>query len=252
MSTSVETHVGQIVWHDLMTTDVERAKAFYGEFLGWEFEVWQPGEFEYSMITSGDRQHGGFRELDEASGAPPHWLAYVRVEDADAAAEQAAQAGGTVYVQPTDIPDVGRFSVLADPQGAVLAAFAPAEEMALPQGVFAWDELVTTDVEGAKAFYAAVLGWGSREWEGEAPYTLFTNPAKQEVAGVMDRPANYEGPPSWLTYLLADDLEARVAKARELGAEVYLEGMDLPDIGRIAVLADPTGAAFGLFKPAES
>jgi hypothetical protein len=252
MSTSVETQVGQVVWHDLMTTDVERTKAFYGELFGWEFEVWKPGELDYSMITSGGSQHGGFMTLDAANGAPPHWLAYVRVEDVDAAAEQATEAGGTVYVQPTDITEVGRFSVLGDPQGAVLAAFAPAEAMTLPQGVFAWDELVTTDVEGAKAFYAAVLGWGSREWEGEAPYTLFTNPAEQEVAGVMDRPANYEGPPSWLTYLLADDLEAVVAKAGELGAEVYLEGMDVPGIGRIAVLADTTGAAFGLFKPAES
>jgi predicted enzyme related to lactoylglutathione lyase len=251
MSTSVQTQVGQIVWHDLLTTDVEGAKAFYGELLGWEFEVWKPAELDYSMITSGDHQHGGFMALDAATGVPSHWLAYVRVEDVDAAAGQAAEAGGTVHVQPTDIPEVGRFAVVADPQGATLAAFAPGQEMTLPQGVFAWDELLTTDVEGAKAFYAAVVGWGSGEWQGEVPYSLFRSSAGKEVAGVMEKPAEDPSPPHWLTYLVADDLEALVAKARELGAEVYLEGMDVPDIGRIAVLGDPAGATFGLFKPVE-
>jgi predicted enzyme related to lactoylglutathione lyase len=251
MSTTVQTRIGQVVWHDLMTTDVERARAFYGELLGWEVEVWKPGEMDYPMITVNGQMHGGFATLDPASGAPPHWIAYVRVDDVDAASERAAGAGGSVAFQPMDIPEVGRFSVIADQQGAVIATFSPGDEMTLPQGVFVWDELLTSDVEAAKSFYETVFGWQNRTWEGPNEYTLFQNADAQDVAGVMDKPAEDPGPPRWLTYLATDDLDATVEKARGLGATVYLERMDLPEIGSIAVLADPTGAAFGLFKTVE-
>jgi predicted enzyme related to lactoylglutathione lyase len=250
MSATVKTHVGQVVWHDLMTTDVERAKSFYGELLGWEFEVWKPGELDYTTITANGQQPGGIVTLDPAAGTPSHWVGYVLVDDVDAVAERATQAGGTVQVAPTDIPEVGRYAVLADPEGAVIAAVAPAHDMPSPQGVFVWEELLTTDVEGAKAFYETVLGWTNAAWEGEAPYTLFKSAGVQDVAGVMDKPAEDRSPPHWLTYLAVDDVDAAVEKARGLGATAYVEGVDVPDVGRIAVLGDPTGATVGLFRSA--
>src|SRR5262245_38971652 len=250
MNTTVQTHVGQVVWHDLMTGDVERAKAFYGELLGWELEVWKPGEMAYPMITANGQMNGGFKTLDPATGAPPHCLTYVRVgRRGGGAAERGTQAGGTVHVAPMDGPEVGRFAVIADPQGAVIAPFALGQEMTLPQGVFAWDELLTTDVEAAKTFYKTVFDWGNAAWEGDIPYTLFKSPEGQDVAGLMEKPPQAPSP-HWLTYLVSDDVDGTVAKARTLGAEVYVEGMDIGDMGRIAVLGDPTGAAFGLFQAA--
>jgi predicted enzyme related to lactoylglutathione lyase len=246
MSTSVETEVGQLVWHTLLTPEVGRAKAFYAELCGWEYETFKPGELDVPMIMAGGTAHGGFM-APEAPGVPPHWIAYAQVEDVDSAAERATRAGGAVLAPPSDIPDVGRVAVLADPQGASLAVFTPGQEMGLPQGVFAWDELLTTDVEEAKAFYGSVIGWGNATW-GEQPYTLLKSPTGQDVAGLMEKPAEDPGPPRWLTYLVTDDVDETVEKARNLGAAVYLEHMDVPDIGTIAVLGDPTGAEFGLYK----
>ena len=118
MST-VETTVGRFVWHDHMSGDPAAASRFYSELLGWEIEVWKPGEMDYPMIKVGDQQHGGFGPAQ--GGAPPHWLGHVAVDDVDEAAGRAEAAGGTIVAPAFDIPEVGRMVVVADPQGAVLS-----------------------------------------------------------------------------------------------------------------------------------
>ena len=112
---------GVFSWNELMTTDVEGAKAFYGELLGWEFQEMHTGEMNYIMIKGADRDIGGMMATPpEAAGMPSAWGAYVTVDDVDARTAQAEQLGGKVSLQPQDIPDVGRFSVIQDPQGATL------------------------------------------------------------------------------------------------------------------------------------
>ncbi len=163
MST-VETAVGRFVWHDHMSGDPAAAHSFYSELLGWEIEVWKPGEMDYPMIKVGEAQHGGFGPAQ--GGAPAHWLGHVAVGDVDDAAARAESAGGRIVAPAMDIPDVGRMVVVADPQGAVLSLFTPADASWTPaEGVFVWDELMTTDVEGAKAFYGEVVGWESRDMD---------------------------------------------------------------------------------------
>lgn len=250
MST-VETAVGRIGWHELLTKDVEKAKSFYIELFGWGIETFKPGEVDYDMISAGGNAHGGFLSVDEiAPGAPTAWIAYVVVEDVDAVVSTAEANGGKTVWGPTDIPDVGRLVVIADPKGAVIASIAPSGEAPRPEGVFVWDELLTTDVEEAKRFYGSVFGWTTSEMDVGGPagaYTLF-HVGEAQIAGAMNKPA--EGPPTpmWQTYIGTNDVDATTEKARGLGAEVYVEPTDIPTIGRFSVIGDPTGAVVGLFQ----
>jgi uncharacterized protein len=244
VSTKVQTRVGQFVWHDLQTPDVERAKSFYTELLGWELETWKPGEMDYPMIKANGQQHGGFTKAD----GPSHWLGHVAVKDLDRACKAAEAGGGEVRGEPGGHPEVGRWASIVDPQGAVISAFTPAYESPAPAGVFLWNELSTPDVKAAKSFYSAVFGWSTEDMDmGEAGiYTLFNRADGENAGGAMQ---NADAPAAWYPYLAADDVDASFAKAKELGAQAFAEPFDVPTVGRVAVLADPTGATFGLYKP---
>src|SRR5688500_1201951 len=124
---------GQFTWFDLSTDDNAASVRFYTQLLGWTTEAWAGGA--YTMFKSGDKTFGGVMPLaDEAKkmGAPPHWMGYVTVDDVDRAAGRAKELGGRVFVPGTDIPNVGRFAVVADPAGAVLALFASKSPSADP------------------------------------------------------------------------------------------------------------------------
>ena len=249
MSTGVQTQVGRVVWHELMSTDVEKAKSFYTELLGWEINVWKPGEFDYSMIHQNGADHGGFFALEE-SGVPSHWIAHVQVEDLDATIARAEKLGGKVLMGPLEVPEVGRFAALRDPQGGVISAYKPATEGPTAEGTFVWDEFLADDVEAAKSFYCEVFGWTTNDMDMEnGIYTIFQRGGEAQAAGLMERPADAKAPPHWCTYLATDDVDATVAKAEKLGGTTYAGPMDVQTVGRIAVLGDPTGAVFGLFKP---
>jgi predicted enzyme related to lactoylglutathione lyase len=247
MST-VETLVGRFVWHDHVSGDSEKARRFYADLLGWETEIWKPGEVDYPMIMANGQMHGGFGPAQ--GGAPAHWLGHVAVESVDDAARRADAAGGSLLGEPMDIPEVGRMAVLRDPQGAVFSLYTSAGDWNPAEGVFVWDELHTSDVEAAKAFYGEVVGWTASDTDmGESgTYTIFESAGAQR-AGCMSLFPGAEAPPHWLTYLGTDDVDRTCAKAEELGATKMMGPMDVPEVGRLAVLADPTGAVFGVFKP---
>jgi predicted enzyme related to lactoylglutathione lyase len=250
MSTEIKTAVGRFVWHDHMSTDPAKAQEFYGQLLGWTTEVWKPGEMDYPMITANGQMHGGFGPAQ--GDAPSHWLGHVLVENVDSCVSRAEAAGGTLLAEPMDIPEVGRMAVIRDPQGAVFSLFTPAGEPPTAEGVFVWDELLTTDVEAAKQFYGEVVGWTAAEMDmGEMGTYVMCRSGDLDRAGMMTIPRGAEAPPHWLVYLSTDDVDATLKKAKQLGATVYMEPMDIPGIGRLAWLADPTGAAFGLFKGSE-
>lgn len=250
MST-VKTAVGRFVWHDHQSGDAEKARRFYSDLLGWETELFKVGEMDYPMIKVNETTHGGFSPAQ--GGAPAHWLSHIAVDDVDEAVQRAESAGGSILGEPMDIPEVGRMAVIRDPQGAVVSVYASASDEWTPsEGVFIWDELHTTDVEAAKQFYGEVAGWTASDMdmaEG-GTYTIFESGGVQR-AGCM-RIQRPEIPPNWLPYLAADDVDAKCRRAEELGAQKMMDPMDIPGIGRFAVLTDPTGAAFALFKPSES
>jgi uncharacterized protein len=246
MSTDVTTAVGTFVWRENVSPDPQRAEQFYTELLGWEIEHFQSGDFDYPMIKANGQLHGGFPTVPE--GTPAHWVSNVQVDDADDTIEKTRAAGGDVVVGPMDIPEVGRYAVLKDPQGAIFVAFQPAGDGPTGEGVFVWDELGTQDVAGAESFYNAVFGWTTSDMGDEyGGYKIF-NLGEKGVGGLMKMP-DPSVPSMWVPYVAVEDVDATVAKAQELGASAIIEGMDVPNVGRIAVLADPLGAAFGIIKP---
>jgi uncharacterized protein len=250
MST-VKTAIGRFVWHEQISPDPAAAKRFYTQLLGWELEGFKPGEFDYDMIKVGDQMHGGFAAAEGDS--PPHWLGHVHVEDVDDTVLRAEAAGGKVVTGPMDMAEVGRFALIADPQGGLISAFKPEGDTPPAEGVFLWEELATDDVEGAKRFYTEVFGWKTEDMDmGEAgTYTLLKRNGDPDAGGITAKPAGAPGGASWYPYLATDDVDAGVSKAKELGATVILEPVEMPTVGRFAILIDPTGAAFGLFQTSE-
>ena len=251
----------RFVWHDLMTTDVEAAKRFYGELFGWRFERGEGSPYEH--ISSGGRPIGGMMTLDPAHGAPPHWIGYISVDDVDAALAAVGKQGGSVYVPKTDIPTTGQFAVAADPTGGVFAPFhytgahPSAEPETPPPFTFCWDELMSGDPDAAARFYGAVFGWRAEhvEMPGFGRYTLFKRPGAKDAkgeeknaGGLMQRPP--EVPRTfWLTYVNVPDTDAVVAKAQQLGATPTSPPMDVPGVGRFSVLLDPQHAVFAILAP---
>lgn len=244
-STQLQTAVGRFVWHDHQSKDPEKAQQFYGKLLGWTYEPFKTDEGEYPMIKKNGQTHGGFGTAQ--GGAPAHWVGHVVVDDADAAAKRAEAAGGTILAS-MDMPEVGKFAIIRDPQGAVISAFTPKGDAPVSEGAFAWDELHTSDLEGAKRFYGEVFGWTANESDmGGMTYVLF-RAGDTDRAGAMTQMPGENAPPNWLTYATADDVDAKTKQAKELGGNVIMEPMDIPNIGRFSIIADPTGAVFGLFQ----
>lgn len=246
------------VWCDLMTRDVEAAKRFYADLLGWAYETFKPGELDYEMICAGGTTWGGIMALPDEQ-VPPNWLPYAAVADLDAAVARAGAAGGHVQVPPMPIPEVGRFAVLIDPQGAAVALFEPqagggnTRPDPVPSGGIAWTELLTTDLAAALTFYETVTGWGSQGMDmgPMGTYTLFTVDGV-DVAGAMTLPAEASAmgaPPHWMTYIAVDDVAATAARAGELGATALYEPMTIPGVGTLAGFADPQGAIFSVLQP---
>jgi predicted enzyme related to lactoylglutathione lyase len=246
MSTVAST-VGKFVWHEQVSSDPKQAQDFYTQLFGWETEVFKPGEADYTMISARGQTHGGFGKAMEGA-PPPHWLSHVRVENLEDAIEKAKNAGGKLAAGPFEMSEVGRIAIIADPQGAYISAYQPEAEGPGSEGVFVWDELGTNDVDGAQRFYEEVFGWTTSDMGAEyGGYRIF-NRGETGVAGVMNLP-DTSIPPHWQPYVAVEDPDATAAKANELGGSTLMEPMDVPKVGRIAVLRDPQGATFGIIKP---
>ena len=247
---------GRFVWSDLMTRDVERARAFYTELMGWTVQEMDMGPMgKYPMLLNGGEGLGGIELLKGVpDSVPAHWGHYVSVEDVDAACKIAAENGGQVVVPPFDIPNVGRTAFVVDPGGAKISPFRSSQGEMKPEadvppiGEFCWYEVLTTKVEETKAFYTALFGW---TWDamsgGNGPTYWVAKSGDKQRAGLMEKPA--EVPASaWLAYLHVKNLEESTRRAESLGAHKLMGPMSAPGIGTWNVIADPTGAVVALFK----
>ena len=246
MST-IETATGRFVWHEQVSGEPGKAKDFYTTLLGWGTEAMQMGDSEYTMISSGGQNHGGFGTAMEGA-PPPHWLGHVQVADVDETVEKAKGAGGKLAAGPFDMPDVGRMAIIGDPQGGYVSVFQPNEEGPLAEGVFVWDELGTSDADDAARFYGEVFGWTTEDMGPDyGGYRIFMR-GDTRVGGLMALP-DPSMPTGWLPYVGVDDADAAVAKAKGLGSSTIVEPVDVPNVGRFAVIADPQGAVFGVLRP---
>ncbi len=113
---------GAFSWNELMTTDVTSAKAFYHALFGWDMHDEPIPKGTYTLLIAGEHKLGGIMAIPaDAAGVPPSWGAYVTVDDVDQQTTRASSLGGRIIRPPEDIPNVGRFAVISDPQGAMLS-----------------------------------------------------------------------------------------------------------------------------------
>jgi hypothetical protein len=243
---------GRMVLRELMTSDAARARRFYGELFGWTSTELKLGpDQNYATFQQGEKVLAGFWQLGPSQIEDSRWMSYVSVRDVDAVAKAAAENGGRVVHGPGDFPHLGRYAVLEDFEGTLILALnhvggdpAPA----MPKtGEFCWETLSTSDVETAKDFYTQVFGWQVLQGSGGLP-VFSSDGTPQGMVADLQQARNF--PPQWLTYIAVEKLEATRDQAVKLGARVKVPLVDIPSVGRIAMITDPTGAALGLFEPA--
>lgn len=250
---------GRFVWTELMTTDPTAAEAFYARVVGWSAEPFPGSSLGYTIWKAGEKRVGGLMQLPadaKAAGAPPHWMIYVGVRDTDTTVAHARWLGAALKVPPTDIPSVGRFAVLADPQGAVFAILQPSgpepsgpdEAPALRE--ISWRELATSDLAAAMSFYAALFGWEMLKPNDMGPLGVYQEYGRfgRSLGGMYKKPADMPFPPHWLVYAKVPDIQAAVAAAGAQGGKVLNGPMEVPGGDLIAQVLDPQGAAFALHQ----
>ena len=242
---------GKFIWHELLTTDTAAAGTFYTKVLPWRT---QPSNMPgYTIFMAGQSQIAGLMALpsEGGTGTPAHWLVYIGTPNVDATCSQAQGLGARLCKAATDIPNVGRFAVLADPQGATFAVFTPSggppPAGGSPSGTFSWHELATTDVAAALRFYGTLFGWSkgvAHDMGAMGVYQIFEHGG----AGVGGM-ANTQGPstpPSWLSYVNVADSNRAVTSAKAAGGRLLHGPVEVPGGSWIALFMDPQGGAFAV------
>lgn len=247
-------------WYELMTTDVDAAEAFYTNVVGWTAQPFQTsGDMpRYTIMNAGDRGIGGLMTLPEDArkmGMQPAWLGYIHTTDVDSSTKALKDAGGTVHRPPQDIPGVGRFSVVADPQGAIFMFLQPnaPDQPPAPAGTpghVGWHELYTTDWQKAVDFYTSQFGWEQDhpvDMGEMGTYQVFSVDG-QQAGGMMNKPSQIPTPfwQFYFTVAAIDDAAKRVADA---GGKVLMGPMEVPGGSWIVQCQDPQGAHFALSAP---
>jgi len=249
---------GHFVWHELLTNDTAGARAFYPSFTGWAIDKMTMGEDTYYLWKRGDVMAGGCMTLPAQAremGAPPHWMGYVGVTNADETFAQAIGLGATPCVPPTDIPGIGRFACLADPLGAAISILQPANSSEPPPpaevGEFSWNELDTDDPQAAFAFYNALFGWEKQVEHDMGPmgtYAIF-GAGGRTIGAMFKRPA--EIPMSaWCYYVQVQSAHDAAAAICAHGGTVVNGPMEVPGGDWVAQFVDPQGA-FGAIHAAK-
>lgn len=252
---------GKVIWHDLLTHDVEGSQKFYGSLFGWEFEsIGRDSGFgedsAYTLIRHDGRLIGGMIDTVALNGRRDisQWVIAMSVDDVDAAAAQFAADGGEVLTPPTDLRRRGRLAVVSDAEGALLALLQtkdgdPADKEPVVDE-FLWDELWTTDVDNATKFYEGVTDLQADQWDidqdqsSNATYRLLKSGETPRV-GIMPNPL--EGlSPVWVSYLRVENPKDVAAKVDALGGRVIVEAQARPLGGEVAFIAGPSGAGIAL------
>ncbi len=249
---------GDFIWYELLTTDATAAAQFYGALIGWTGETSGQPDMPYTLFSIGGTQIAGMMELTDEmkqGGARPGWLGYIGVDDVDAQAEAIKTAGGSVHIPPTDIPDIGRFAMVTDPQGTAFyimrgfsneesSSFAAKEPMV---GHCAWNELMTSDQGAAMAFYTGQFGWKKDGEMDMGPMGKYEMLRQNDfmIGAMMTKPD--EVPMSiWTYYFRVPNIDAAVEAVRANGGQVTLEPSEIPG-GEFQMNGiDPQGAAFAL------
>lgn len=253
---------GTPCWYELATStgNLESADRFYSDVMGWSIEDSGMEGFDYHLArATGDMVAGLMTMPDDAASMPPFWLIYFAVDDGEASVAEIEAAGGRIYRPLAEIPGTGRFAIAADPQGAGFGVLEPApmadgsaggnafDQQKMGHGN--WHELMTSDPDGAFAFYSRLFGWqkSTAMPMGEmGTYQLFSHRGG-DIGAVMslgNSPA-----PNWLPYFGVDGVKGAIARIEAGGGKLVHGPVDVPGGAFIAVAQDPQGAYFAVVGP---
>ncbi|MEV0734464.1 VOC family protein [Streptomyces sp. NPDC050549] len=244
-------------WLDLGSPDTDAAAAFYGAVLGWQFVSAGPETGGYGFFQVDGKTVAALGPLTE-EGARSAWMIHFKTEDIAATVQAVTAGGGTVRMEPMDVMGEGMLAQATDPQGAQFALWQPGRtaglELTSAPNTLLWVELHATAPEADIAFYQGLFGWRSQDMQapGMTYRVLSTSAGDQQDAsfgGVAPLNAGEGEQPRWVPYFHSTDVDATIDSARSNGGSVLMPAADVPEVGRIAWLADPFGAAFALLKP---
>ena len=245
-------------WYELTTSDGKAAKDFYSSLFGWKSQDNPAGEMIYTMHQlDGHNVAASFAMTEDMArrGVKPHWRVYFTVEDAQASADLAQEAGGKVVAGPLAVFTAGIMAAIEDPQGAAFSIWQPRDHIGVEvkgeTGAVSWTELMTGDPEVPKTFYSKVfpLVAEDEKMANGQDYTLMKL-GGEPVAGIlqMSEEQMKSAPCHWYPYFMVDDIDGSIAKARARGGDAFLEKMDIQHVF-IAGIEDPQGATFMLMQP---
>jgi hypothetical protein len=253
----IEKHApGSFCWVEVGTTDRDGAKTFYAALFGWiAVDIPTGPNASYTIFKLADRDAAGAYTMqpEERAMTPPHWNLYVAVDDADATTWRAVELGGKIIAPPFDVLTFGTMAVIQDPTGAIFCIWQPGDHQRTAvkgeNGTVCWADLSTPDPERAKQFYEGLFGWKIGAAPQFPPEYLVIENDGGFIGGIP--PAVYrkpDTPPYWMPFFLAGDVDGLAAKVKELGGAEYMAPASMGG-ARLAVLADPQGAAFSIIQP---
>ena len=241
-------------WYDLATSDVDAARKFYCDVVGWSYQDASQGGQTYGLFKMGEAGVAGLMPYPDGMRPPfPVWTGYIGVADVDATANRVKEASGTVHRGPTEVPGVIRFAVVADPQCAVFIIAKGLAAQPMPElpvgtpGTIGWRELFAADWEKGFAFYEKLFGWTKAEAHhmGEmGTYQLFAAGA-EPIGGMMNKPAQM--PQSWWNYYInVEAIDAARERVEKGGGSVMMGPMEVPGGQWVLQAKDPQGGHFSL------
>jgi predicted enzyme related to lactoylglutathione lyase len=250
------------VWYELVTSDAKAAEVFYRGVVGWDADVQAgltPGE-PYTILKAGKVPVAGMLAMPKeffAGGNKPGWIGYIGVDDVDGYTKRVQTAGGKVHRPVQEIPSVGRFSVVADPQGTVFVLFQPKAGADRPPqppagtpGFANWHELHAVDGKSAFEFYSGMFGWKKTEVMDMGPsglYQMFA--ADGPTMGGMMTAQDQANRPGWVYYFNVDSADAAAERVKEKGGKVLMGPHEVPGGSWIVQGIDPQGALFAVVGP---
>src|ERR1022692_1266805 len=247
---------GTPCWVDLGTDDPAKAKAFYSALFGWDTQDGPPEAGGYVMCEIDGKPVAGLGPKMGPAEVPSTWTTYLATDEADATAAKIPAAGGQLLAEPFDVMDVGRMAVAADPGGAVFGIWQASThtgmQVANAPGAVCWNENMSRDFDGNKAFYHAVFDYGYDDMSSpEMSYATFKTTGNP-LGGIGDLAgmAPSETPSHWMTYFGVGDTDSATESVTKLGGSVMRPAWDTP-YGRMAIVADDQGAVFAVMSMAE-
>ncbi|MDR6624629.1 VOC family protein [Caulobacter segnis] len=238
------------VWFELVTPDAKAAEAFYTAVVGWKTEASSGPAGPYTIFKAGDFHVGGMLEMKDV---PAGWLGYLGVDDVDAFAKKVEAAGGAIRRPPEDIPNVGRFAVVADPQGAMFVLFrgetddAPPRPAPMSPGSLGWSELHAADWEKLFDFYAPLFGWVKHDTVpmGEMGVYQTFGPQAAAIGGMFSNHAPAPAP-YWLYYFGVEGVDSAIERVKANGGQVLMGPVEVPGGAWVVNAQDPQGGLFAL------